>query len=196
MKVLGIYGSPRQGGNSDRLLDQALAGAGVAGAEVKRLYVRDLKLAGCRECGACDKSGVCRWNDDMQKVYPLLESSEIIILAAPIFFYGLPARMKAMIDRAQAMWNKRRLIKTAEQRKSYDRGRGYLIAVGATKGKDLFKGVQLTAKYFFDALDKSYEGGIFFRELEGRGAVAQKPELLREAYELGMKAAAGGNAKK
>ncbi|MCX5909627.1 MAG: NAD(P)H-dependent oxidoreductase, partial [Deltaproteobacteria bacterium] len=37
MKVLGILGSPRIGGNSDILLDQALAGAIDAGAEVEKI---------------------------------------------------------------------------------------------------------------------------------------------------------------
>jgi multimeric flavodoxin WrbA len=46
MKVVGIYGSPRKGGNSDQLLDKALEGARSAGAEVQRIYVRDLKMSG------------------------------------------------------------------------------------------------------------------------------------------------------
>ena len=36
MKIFGIMGSPRLGGNSDILLDQALTGAQSAGAEVEK----------------------------------------------------------------------------------------------------------------------------------------------------------------
>jgi hypothetical protein len=80
------------------------------------------------------------------------------------------------------------LEKSPEERKQYDSGRGYLIVVGATRGKNLFEGVVLTAKYFFDALDMSYDGGIFFRRLEKRTAVQESPETLQEAFNLGIKA--------
>jgi len=189
MKVLGLYGSPRKGGNTDQLLDKVLEGAQSAGAEVKRVYVRDLNLCGCIECGGCDKTGECVVQDDMQKVYPLLDWAEIIFLASPIFFYGVTAQAKALIDRAQAHWSRRLLEKTAEERELRNRGRGYLITVGATRGKNLFEGAILTAKYFFDALDMSYEGGIFFRSLEKRNAVQENPETLQEAFTLGLKAA-------
>lgn len=190
MKVLGIYGSPRKGGNSDQLLDKALEGAQSAGAEISRVYSRELKMNGCIECGGCDKTGICVVNDDMQKVYPLLEESEVIFLASPIFFYGVTSQAKALIDRSQAMWNRRMLKKGPEERKSFDGGRGYLIAVGATRGRNLFEGAQLTAKYFYDALDMSYEGGIFFRRLEKKTAVTENPEALQEALNLGRKVAA------
>jgi len=191
IKVLGIYGSPRKGGNSDQLLDKALEGARDAGAETKAVYARDLKMCGCLECGGCDKTGKCVVEDDMQSVYPLLEEADIIFLASPIFFYGLTAQAKALIDRSQALWSKRMLKKTPEERKSYDSGRGYLIAVGATRGKNLFEGSQLTALYFFDALDMNYDGGIFFRSLEKKTAVKKTPETLQEAYNMGRKAVTG-----
>ena len=188
MKVLGIYGSPRKEGNSDLLLDRTLEGAKSAGAEIAKVYVRDLKVSGCQECGGCDKTGECVIIDEMEKIYPLLWETPIVFLSSPIFFYGLPAQAKMLIDRSQAMWSKRMLEKSAEGRKRYDHGRGFLIAVGATKGKNLFEGVQLTAKYFFDALDKSYEGGLFYRAVEGKGKIADQPAALQEAYELGRKA--------
>lgn len=191
MKVLGVYGSPRKGGNSDLLLDRALAGAAAAGAEVRRVFARDLKISGCRECGGCDQTGKCVQKDEMQEVYPLLYEADAIILALPMFFYAAPAQAKALIDRAQAPWSKRRLEKTNEQRKRYDSGKGYLIAVGATKGENLFSGVELMAKYFYDALDMSYEGGAFFRGVEGKAAIKERPEDLQQAYELGVKAAGG-----
>ena len=188
MKVLGIYGSPRKKGNTDQLLDRAIEGAESAGAEVSRIYVRDLKMNGCIECGGCDKTGKCVVEDDMQKVYPLLEEADVIFLASPIFFYGMTSQVKALVDRCQAMWSRRMLNKTHEERKTYDSGRGYLIAVGATRGKNLFEGIQLQGKYFYDALDMSYEGGIFFRSLEKRTAVKETPETLQEAFNLGIKA--------
>jgi multimeric flavodoxin WrbA len=188
MKVLGIYGSVRKGGNSDQLLDKALEGARSSGAETLSVYARELKMSGCLACNCCEKTGKCIVKDDMQSVYPLFEWADIIFLASPIYFYGLSGQIKLIIDRAQAMWSKRFLEKDAEARKRYDSGKGYLIAVGATRGKNLFDVSQLTARYFFDALDMSYEGGIFFRSLDKKTAVNETPETLKEAYNLGRKA--------
>jgi multimeric flavodoxin WrbA len=192
MKVLGIYGSARKGGNSEQLLDKALEGAQESGAEISRIYARDLKISGCLACGGCEKTGQCVIKDDMASVYPRLGEAEIIILASPIYFYAMTGQVKLLIDRAQAMWSKRFLEKTPEERKVYGSGRGYLIAVGATKGKNLFEGVELTAKYFYDALDMTYEGGLFFRRLDkkdAKDAVIGHPEMLEEARQLGVKAA-------
>ena len=188
MIALGIYGSPRKGGNSDQLLDKALEGAASEGAEILKVYARELKMDGCHECGGCDETGICIVKDDMLDVYLLFEKADVIFLASPIFFYSLSAQVKAIIDRSQATWSKRMLEKTAEERKTYDSGRGFLIAVGATRGQNLFDGAQLTARYFFDALDMSYEEGIFFRRLEGKTAVQENPEALQEAFNLGKKA--------
>ena len=80
------------------------------------------------------------------------------------------------------------LEKTPNERKTYNRGRGYLIAVGGSRGEKLFEGAIFTAKYFFDALDMSYEGGIFFRSLEKKTAVREHPETLQEAFNLGRAA--------
>jgi multimeric flavodoxin WrbA len=189
MKVLGIYGSPRAGGNSDRLLDEALRGAEEAGAEVSRVYAREAAVHGCRECGGCDRTGRCVQRDRMDEIYPLLAEAQAIILSTPIFFYAMPAQVKALVDRTQAMWSDRALRKPKQEWNNHGSGKGYLIGVGATRGKNLFEGVELTAKYFYDAMDMDYAGGIFFRLVEGKDDAAGRPEVLTEAYELGKKAA-------
>jgi len=185
MNVLGIYGSPRKGGNSDLLLQQALAGARDAGGTVKEIFARDLNISGCQACGGCDKTGACILKDDMQPVYTALDHSRMIILSTPVFFYGFPAQLKALIDRAQARWSKRMLEKSNAERQKHNSGSGYLIAVGATGGKNLFAGMELSAKYFFDALDKDYQGGLFFRGVDKKGAIIEHPEAQKQAFELG-----------
>ncbi|MGB6066084.1 MAG: flavodoxin family protein [Desulfomonilaceae bacterium] len=190
MKVLGIYGSPRKGGNTDTLLDKVLSGARSAGAEVSAIRCCNLNIAGCVECGGCNDTGECVVDDDMQLVYPRLLEARIIILASPMFFYGITSQAKAVIDRCQAMWCRRMLDKTPVERKTYDGGQGYLISVGATRGANLFEGAQLVAKYFFDALDMSYDGGIFIKSVDRKGDIDKHPEVLNQAQELGRDAVA------
>ena len=147
-------------------------------------------MSGCLECGGCDDTGECVVQDDMQSIYPRLEEADAIILASPMFFYSFSSQAKALIDRCQAMWNRRMLRKTKEERKRYDSGNGYLLAVGATKGKNLFEGAELVAKYFFDALDMNYQGGVFVRSVEGKGDIARHAEALQEAFDLGRRVVA------
>lgn len=172
------------------LLDEALNGALSAAAEVSSIRCCDLNIAGCVECAGCNDTGVCVVDDDMQLVYPQLLSAKVIFIASPMFFYGITSQAKAVIDRCQAMWCRRMLDKTPKGRKTYRGGQGYLISVGATKGANLFEGAQLVAKYFYDALDMSYEGGIFIKSVEGKGDIAKHPEALKQAFELGRDAVA------
>ncbi len=145
-----------------------------------------MTICGCLECGGCDDTGECIVDDDMDSVYPQLLEADAIFIASPIFFYSVTSESKALIDRCQAMWCKRMLEKkTGKQRKSYDGGRGYLIAAGATKGANLFVGAELVAKYFYDALDMSYAGGMLVNAVEGKGDIKKHPEHMKQAFELG-----------
>ncbi len=187
MKVLGIYGSPRKGGNSDHILDRALAGAASAGADLERIYVRDMVFSGCIECGGCDSTGECVVRDDMQRYYDILLEARIVIVASPVFFYGPSAQVKAFIDRCQALWNRRRIAATAGERKRHDGGTGYLMMTGAASGLNLFTGSEFTMKYFFDALGKSYGGGSFYKA-EHRGDIAKDAAGLERAFQCGVDA--------
>ncbi|MBN2159162.1 MAG: flavodoxin family protein [Spirochaetes bacterium] len=187
MKVLGIYGSPREGGNTDLLLDSVLDGAASAGAMSSRIYVREMNISGCIECGGCDQTGVCVVRDDMQDAYDELIEARVIFLASPVFFYSMTGQVKLFIDRCQALWSRRRIEKTADKRRSRDGGAGYLIMAAAAAGDNLFAGSEVTARYFFATLDKSYGGGLFVTA-EEKGDILKKPEELKRAFEFGRDA--------
>ena len=150
MKVLGIMGSPRRQSNTDILLDKALEGAKEAGAEIEKVPVSKLKISPCLEIYACLKDGNCAIKDDMELLYKKLIEADHIVFASPIFFYGITSQAKAIIDRCQALWVRKHVLKVGGD----DRvRRGLFISVGATRGERLFDGAVLTVKYFFDAVD-------------------------------------------
>ncbi len=111
MRVLGISGSPRRGGNTDLLLAEVIRGAASRGAEVKTIILNDLDFIACQHCDACLKQGKCKYQDDMQMIYRELEQADRIVLASPIHFMGVTAQMKVMIDRCQALWVRKYLLK-------------------------------------------------------------------------------------
>jgi len=187
MKILGIFGSPRRGGNTDILLEETLKGAEKEGAEVNRIYLTDYAITPCKECHGCDRTGQCVILDDMQKIYPKLLESDIIILASPIFFYGVTAWAKALIDRSQALWARKYLLKDPSLGKEGRKAKGFFISVGATKGQKVFEGAILSAKYFFDTFNAEYAGDLVFRGIDAKGDILKRPEALQQAFEAGRK---------
>ena len=191
MKVLGILGSPRKGGNTELLLEEALKGAEAEGAEVERLRLTDYNIIPCKECLACYKDGNCIILDDMAKIYPKLLEADIILLASPIFFYGVTAWAKALIDRCQALWSRKYQLKDPSYGKGGRKRKGFFISVGGTKGQKTFEGAILTAKYFFDVLNAEYAGELVLREVDAKGDVLKHPEALQQAFEAGRKLVSG-----
>jgi len=191
MKVLGILGSPRKGGNTELLLEEALKGAEAEGAEVERLRITDYNIIPCKECLACYKDGNCIILDDMAKIYPKLLEADIILLASPIFFYGVTAWAKALIDRCQALWSRKYQLKDPSYGKEGRKRKGFFISVGGTKGQKTFEGAILTAKYFFDVLNAEYAGELVLREVDAKGDVLKHPEALQQAFEAGRKLVSG-----
>ena len=106
-KVVAIYGSPRREGNTALLLREAVRGAREAGAEVEEVVLRDLKMSPCLEIYGCKNSGRCAIQDDFQKVYESILTSQAVMLASPIFFYSVSAHTKILMDRCQSLWVKK-----------------------------------------------------------------------------------------
>lgn len=186
MRVLGIMGSPRIKGNTDLLLDEALKGTKGLGAEVEKIIVDKLKIAPCREYYGCLRDGNCVIRDDMDDIYLKLLAADIIIVASPIFFYGLTGQLKALIDRCQALWARKYILK---QSLSDLTRKGAFIAVGATRGKQLFDGSTLTVKYFFQAISVKYTDELLIRGVDKRGEIKEHPTALSDAFELGKRLA-------
>jgi multimeric flavodoxin WrbA/protein-tyrosine-phosphatase len=181
MFVLGLQGSPRTKGNTSILLSSFLTEAERLGARTEYLDVAKKNISPCQECGTCEKKGFCPIDDDMQQIYPLLRQADIIVMATPIFFYGPTAQMKAVIDRSQALWARKYVHRLTDPGRKWRRG--FLLALGATKGKNLFEGVNLTAKYFFDAVGASYDGSLTYKQIEASGDIEKHPTALSDAKE-------------
>jgi len=184
MRVLGIMGSPRIKGNTDLLLDEALEGGQSQGAEVEKIIVDKLKIAPCREYYGCLRDGNCVIRDDMDDIYPKLLTADTIIVASPIFFYGLTGQLKALIDRCQALWARKYILK---QDLPDSTRKGAFIAVGATRGKQLFDGSILTVKYFFQAIGVKYVDELLVRGVDKKGEIKEHPTALSDAFELGKR---------
>ncbi len=179
MLALGLLGSPRKNGNTSFLLSAFMNELEKSGAQIKVIKADEKKIIPCIECSVCEKEGFCPLDDDMNsEIYPLLRQADIIVAATPIFFYSVPAQLKALIDRSQTLWARRYRLKLNDPNQKFRRG--FLLSLGATKGKNLFEGLHLTIKYFFDAVGTSLEGSLTYRRIENSGDMKKHPSVLKE----------------
>lgn len=183
--VLGVFGSPRRGGNTDRLLEMFLSGATEGGAQSTRVIASAAGIEPCTGCQQCETERRCVIEDGMQPIYGLIEDADVIALASPIYFYGLTAQAKAFVDRCQVFWaRKHRFGERAKKTRA-----GFLISVGGSKGERLFECAEMTMKYFCEALDAAYIGSLTFRSIDQPGDIDRHPEYLEEARRIGHRIA-------
>lgn len=183
MRVLIVLGSPRKGGNSETLANRVAEGVIEEGGEVEYVRLNEMHLQPCQGCGACDKTGICIINDDMPGIYDKCDKADRIVLASPIYFYGLTAQAKIFGDRMQAQWSRRYLLK--KRYRLSDERKGYLISTAATQGKKLFDAAILTTRYIFDAMDVQYGGELVVRSVEKRKDLMALGGELERALEFG-----------
>ena len=100
--VLAVCASPRKGGNTDILLDEALRGARDAGAKTEKVMLQRIKLGyciGCRKCKDKGYEGMCTVKDDMTPLYQKIIDSDAIIIGFPVYTGRECAQLSTFMDR-------------------------------------------------------------------------------------------------
>ena len=111
MKVLGIACSPRKGGNTEIMMETALAGAHREGAETELWTAAGKDLKPCDGCETCiKKAGQCHIKDDMQELYTKILEADGLIFGSPSYFLSVTAQAKIVIDRLYALYMQYSLV--------------------------------------------------------------------------------------
>lgn len=117
MKILVLNGSPRLNGNTAHLIDGFRTGAWEAGHTVLVENVAHMDIKGCMGCEYCHPAGEisrpCIYDDDMQRIYDEILSSDMIVFASPVYYFTLSAQMQAVIHRTYAIGIPENIKKTA-----------------------------------------------------------------------------------
>jgi len=187
MKVLGILGSPRVGGNSDRLLDQALAGARAAGGKVEKVVLCKKKISGCLACGKCNETGVCAIKDAMQEIHQKILGAGAVIHSVPVYFWAMTAQMKAYLDRWCAFFDGGWQVHQAYRPQMQGKGIGLITVCGASDvatAEPILHSFRNTCE--FAGLNLI---GVVQASASAKGEIAHNEGVMREAYVLGGKAA-------
>jgi multimeric flavodoxin WrbA len=187
MKVLGIMGSPRVGGNSDLLLEDALAGAKDAGAEVEKIILDKKKISGCKDCKKCNETGICLINDDMLQIHKKILDADAIIHSVPVYFWSMTAQMKAYLDRWCALfdanWN--------WQKDYYPKMKGKRVGLITVCGDPNVHTADPVVHSFKSTVEmtKMHWLGAVMASASDKGDIIKDKTARKNAFELGKKAA-------
>jgi len=184
VKVLGIGGSPRTGGNTDILLDRVLESARKKGAQTEKLVLNELDFCPCQECEKMRDDGTCKIEDDMRLVYAGIDESDAVVLASPIFFGSLSAQTKMMIDRFQCMWRAKFIVETVPR---VSEKKGAFIAVEASRKESFLKNGSSIVKNFFATAGIIYQEELFCTGTDRKGAIHERDDCLKTAEEIGRR---------
>ena len=103
MKILVLTGSPRQGGNSSILADNFIKGAEEAGHTVARFDAAFKNVHPCIGCNKCGMDGPCIFKDDFEFVRNNIIDADVVVFVTPMYYFGISAQLKTVIDRFYAI---------------------------------------------------------------------------------------------
>lgn len=186
MKITAFLGSPRKNGNTELLLREAIKGIEDEGQSVEVFNLNSMKFLPCQNCSGCDETGKCVINDEMQAIYKAIKTSDRIILASPVFFSGLSAQAKAMIDRCQCIWCEKYLLKRPIPEGPFKR-KGLLLLVGGQKDPAGIKCAEVSAAAFFRTINVSGYAVLAYTGVDRKGEILERKDALKEAYEAGKR---------
>ena len=181
--ILALMGSPRPGKHTNIALDTMLEEVDLDKFEVTKINLRDLNIGHCIGCENCGRTGKCIRKDDMEIIYNEFDRSDIIILAAPIYFNSVNSMTKAMIDRCQVYWS-RKYILNDEYKRGEDRVGIFLSVGGAPFTLDQFTGAIPVMDYFFRSINADYKGNFFISNTD-RINILEEGSIVRDLHSIG-----------
>ncbi len=177
MKILAIMGSPRLNGNTNYLVDQALAEAAKLGAETEKIVISQHKVNPCLGHDNCASFESCAQKDDAGWIIDRFYEADGVILGSPVYYYNVSAQMKAFMDRNFFPYNKSRMARA--------RAVGIIVIAEAEGIEDTLH----TLNQFIDSVCRVGKSRRFVVSgYAGRaGDVVKDAALTEEARKLGQK---------
>lgn len=190
MKIVAISGSPRKNGNSASLMRIAVEAAVKRGAEVEVFYPREMNISGCRACDGCKRKpeSVCVQDDDMHAIYAAIKACDVLVLASPVYFYGLSSWLKAVVDRCYALITpefSEEVTGGADLEPRVTPGKGFYL-ITAQEDASPFYGYQIlsTVVYGLTWIGMEHRGELIATSLSGPNDWKTRSELIAAAERL------------
>ena len=104
-KIVILNGSPRQKGNTSALVKAFTEGAESVGHTVTEFFLGGMDIHGCKGCfgGHSNKECPCVQHDDMDRIYPAVKDSDVVVLASPLYYWTMSGQLRTALDRLFAL---------------------------------------------------------------------------------------------
>ncbi len=104
-KVVILNGSPRKNGNTSALVKAFTQGAESAGHTVTEFFLGGMDIHGCKGCfgGHSSRECPCVQQDDMNKIYPAVKDSDVVVLSSPLYYWTMSGQIRTALDRLFAL---------------------------------------------------------------------------------------------
>jgi len=99
MKIIGIVGSPRHGGNTEDLTRIALEEVQKEGIQTELIRLAEKKIEPCDGCRSCIETGECHFKDDFESIFTKMKEAHGIILATPVYYGAATPQITSFISR-------------------------------------------------------------------------------------------------
>jgi multimeric flavodoxin WrbA len=101
IRILGIVGSPRKGGNTEVMVRAALEAAGsLGGVQTDIILMAGRKVSPCKGCNHCwFHDGVCSIEDDASEIIQKMVEADGLIIGSPVYFGSMTATLKSLLER-------------------------------------------------------------------------------------------------
>lgn len=105
MNITILNGSPRKDGNTKFMINSFIEGAAKTNHNITTINTCEKNISGCLACEYCHTkgNGNCIQQDDMQKIYPILQETDMIILASPVYYHSFSGQLQCAINRIYAL---------------------------------------------------------------------------------------------
>ena len=175
MNILVLSGSPRKGGNTDLLVEAFVKGASQK-HHVEVVSVRNYKVNPCMGCNVCfmSKDNTCVQKDDIAIIYEKMAQADMLVIASPVYFYGLSAQLKAVIDRCHN-----------PVRDTFPIEKMALLLVGAATLPELFDSILTQYQLCLNFFKLEDAGHVLVRGVKDKGDI-ENTNALNETFKLGQ----------
>ncbi|ABR50399.1 NADPH-dependent FMN reductase [Alkaliphilus metalliredigens QYMF] len=184
IKVLAIMGSPRRLKNNDRLLDELLKGLSGPHTIIEKYHADHLNIQSCKACDGCTRKKGCVLKDDMINLYAKFDEADIVIMTSPLYFNSVSAQLKSVIDRCQALWSSKYVLKDSMIDQTKKRLGYFLCTAGVPQNDSLFSAATPVMDLFFKSINADYLGNLFFCNVDEH-PVYEDSEALTQAFRTG-----------
>ncbi len=179
MNILIINGSPRKNGNSSFLCETAIRIFGNHNVDISYINLRSMKFDACIACGYCERAGKCFMQDDMTPVYKQIDESDATIVITPVFFDGVPARLKAFVDRTQSIYASKYILKKPSIDR-YKKRLGLLVSFGGSPSYETqFTGNKVTMEFYFKCVNTKLNNHMMLSDIDNVPA-QNRPEFISD----------------